>query len=207
MINNRKTSVDDLTYGKSAKRHLQMLQDVSIAKRINECPFQPEISQNSRLITSHAGYNFHTRMQDDTKLMQKRRELESEQERKYEKFGVFRGKIASLEIRMKEYNELKECTFDPKINKDIPDSFLEPKLGKIVSGAEAYLEQRDRAKRMKQAEKNRKEKVFNIENKYDPIKHQSYTTPKPFNFAKVMLRDENEQQLICIFKRSRTQLR
>lgn len=85
---------------------------------------------------------------------------------------------------MREYNEMKECTFEPKVNKDMPESFLKPKLGK-VSGVESYLEQRDRAKRLKNEEKIRKEKVFNIENRYDPLKHQTYTQPKPFNFAHV----------------------
>jgi len=86
---------------------------------------------------------------------------------------------------MKEYNQMKECTFDPKINKDMPESFLESKLGKVVSGAEAFLEQRDRANRLKNEEKSRKEKVFNLESRYNPIKHQTYTQPKPFNFAHV----------------------
>ena len=87
---------------------------------------------------------------------------------------------------MREYNEMKECTFGPKIKRDMPESFHESKLGKVVSGVEAYLEQRDRAKRMKQEENKRKDKVFNIESRYDPAKHSTYTQPKPFNFSHVL---------------------
>lgn len=59
-----------------------MLQDVSIAKNIHECPFQPEINQNSRLMASQSGYNFESRIQADTKMIQQRRELEADQEKK-----------------------------------------------------------------------------------------------------------------------------
>lgn len=94
----------------------------------------------------------------------------------------------SYASRMKEYSEMKECTFDPKINKSMPASVHQEKLGKSVAGMEAFLEQRDRAKRLQQDKKKREEKVFHIENKYNATKHLTYTQPEPFNISQVSSR-------------------
>jgi hypothetical protein len=77
--------------------------------------------------------------------------------------------------RDKEYEELKSCTFQPRINEGKPE---EPTGPIVVRGLGRYLELKEMARRKEQDKKQREHKAFSV--RYTP---RTYTVPEPFNLT------------------------
>ena len=88
---------------------------------------------------------------------------------------------------MAEYEEMKECTFKPKIKGDVSEETLKPKLGERVAGLDKFMQMRDKHKKLQMEKKKREEEVFGIEKRYSAAKHEGFTTPQPFNLSYVFL--------------------
>lgn len=80
-----------------------------------------------------------------------------------------------LVSKKKQYEELKDCTFQPQTNKSVKDTD-----GPIVvRGLGKHLERNEKAKKLKDDQKEREEHAFKVK----PAKSvmQGYTIPEPFN--------------------------
>lgn len=92
----------------------------------------------------------------------------------------------SILNRAEEYNEMKECTFKPKIKGEVGEEILKPKLQARVAGLDKFMQMRDKHKKLLQEKKEREEEVFGIEKKYNAVKHEGFTTPQPFKLSQVL---------------------
>lgn len=81
---------------------------------------------------------------------------------------------------------MKECTFKPKINKEVKEEELKPQLTAKVNGLEKFMQMRDLHKKIQQDKKKREEEVFGIDKKYSAAKHEGFTVPQPFALSKVI---------------------
>ena len=89
-------------------------------------------------------------------------------------------------LRIKEFEEVKDCTFRPKINQK--ENRAPSVKGVIeVKGLEKFLEHKERKKKIEQERKEREEKIFNLEKNYKFENHETHTIPKPFSLSKVWL--------------------
>lgn len=79
-------------------------------------------------------------------------------------------------IRMQQYKEVKDCTFEPKINK----SALIQTGPVIINGLGKHLQRVERAKQIKEDQDQREQEVFHVKlNDYQ--RQLPYTVPEPFN--------------------------
>jgi hypothetical protein len=81
---------------------------------------------------------------------------------------------------------MKECTFKPKLNKELKEEELKPQIDRKVNGLEKYLQMRDLAKKQQEEKKKREEEVFGIAQKYNAAKHEGFTVPQPFALSAVL---------------------
>ena len=69
----------------------------------------------------------------------------------------------------KEYNELVECTFQPKIKSlNRGELGLNENRAEGIPGVREFVENRNRAVQMKVEDEKYKEKIFNLEKRYRP---------------------------------------
>ena len=88
-------------------------------------------------------------------------------------------------FRIKEFEEVKDCTFKPRINNQKENRQPTVKGTIEVKGLDKFLENKDRKKKLEQERKEREEKVFCLEKNYKFENHETHTVPKPFPFSKV----------------------
>ena len=82
--------------------------------------------------------------------------------------------------REQEYEELKECTFTPLVNEELPQARSDGKPV-VVRGLGRHLELRERAHRIEEEKRERAAKVF-LEDAA-AIRPEPYTKPEPFNLS------------------------
>ncbi|KAF5837104.1 hypothetical protein DUNSADRAFT_4827 [Dunaliella salina] len=87
----------------------------------------------------------------------------------------------------REYEELKECTFTPEVNKG-PPPMPEPSV--TIPGLSRYAELQELAKRKKEEQQRRQDEVWQ---KHPKGSTQLFTVPKPFNLET----DQREQRPTC----------
>jgi len=176
----KKTTVDDLAYNRDAKEHLRILREKSIDNMLTMCSFQPQVNKKKKYENVEPLYSKEESIMDNVKLVNKKKEIKYDQQRK-----------------MEEYNEMKECTFKPKIKGEVGEEILKPKLQARVAGLDKFMQMRDRHKKLIQEKKEREEEVFGIEKKYSAVKHEGFTTPQPFKLSqgnKKSIRDSKVAQ-------------
>jgi hypothetical protein len=78
--------------------------------------------------------------------------------------------------REQQYDELKECTFQPKVKRKRPDFKGEPVE---VPGMAKFLDRKLKARQMEDDKKAREQQAFEV--KGGAKNGQRYTVPKPFN--------------------------
>jgi len=162
----KKTTIDDLAYNRDAKEHLRILREKSIDNMLTQCSFQPQVNKNKKYENVEPLYSKEDQIMDNVKLVNKKKEIKYDQQRKAE-----------------EYNEMKECTFKPKIKGEVGEEILKPKLQARVAGLDKFMQMRDKHKKLLQEKKEREEEVFGIEKKYNAVKHEGFTTPQPFKLS------------------------
>lgn len=128
-----------------------------------ECTFKPEINavevSNRQLIFADS--------ENLVQNIERRREI--------------RERVLDHKRRALEYEELKECTFAPVVNKGNPESMQGGSTKPIViRGLGRHLELKEKTKRMAEAQRQREEKAFLL--KVSQPK-DLYTIPKPFNLS------------------------
>uniref|UniRef100_A0A7S1IKR6 Uncharacterized protein n=1 Tax=Eutreptiella gymnastica TaxID=73025 RepID=A0A7S1IKR6_9EUGL len=77
--------------------------------------------------------------------------------------------------RQQEYEELKDCTFQPKLKKSVPN-FAQQRVE--VPGMAKYLDRRQQAQCMKEEQKKREDQAFKVKGARKP--DHRYTVPQPF---------------------------
>jgi len=164
----RKSSIDELAYNREGKEHLRLLREKSIDNMLNQCSFKPKINHNKKYEQVQSQYQKNAQILENIKLENKKKEIK-----------------ADLQKKMEEYEKLKECTFKPKVNKEINEEVLKPKLAEAVPGLERFMQMRDLHKKKLQEKKQREEEVFGIEKRYKASKHEGFTVPQPFHLSKV----------------------
>eukprot|EP00798_Chlamydomonas_sp_ICE-L_P015261 gene15262-21344_t len=90
------------------------------------------------------------------------------------------------EVRtMREYEEMRECTFKPEVNKSDPKPVLQKASNSLPPGTSRYLELQALARKKKEEQKQREDKVWWTAPQGNT---RLYTVPEPFSF------EEREQQ-------------
>ncbi len=136
---------------------------------LTQCSFQPQVNKNKKYENVEPLYSREEQIMDNVKLVNKKKEIKVDQQRKAE-----------------EYNEMRECTFKPKIKGEVGEEILKPKLQARVAGLDKFMQMRDKHKKLLQEKKEREEEVFGIEKKYNAVKHEGFTTPQPFKLSQVI---------------------
>jgi len=175
----KKTNLEDLAYNKEGREHIRILQEASINAELQECSFRPAMIVSKRYEKIEPLYKEKENIMDNIKFLQKKKEIEIDQQKK-----------------IAEYKEYKECTFKPEIKtKALPEQHFQERLTKSVAGMEKFLQMRDRKKKLEEEKKEREEKVFHLEKRYNQNKHESYTTAKPFSLSKGVDRSIRDAKL------------
>ena len=126
-------------------------------KQKNECTFHPRINH------SKAASCYGQPIQILNKIKEKEREKAKRQE----------------EVkRESEYNEMKQCTFQPEIK-----SFIGLSERAVVKGMGRYMKRQEKKKTMEREKKKREFNAFAFAEKYDK-KKDHYTIPQPFKLSK-----------------------
>lgn len=144
---------------KEKEERLKKLEEEKERKYREECTFKPDLHYTKKQNELVDDY-YRNQLKYAEKTYNNLREKE---------------KLIIQNKREKEMEELKECTFKPKIQPP-------PKKGDklvLVNGLGRYLEITELARRKKEEQKKREEKVFTYGKK--PL--QPFTIPQPFNLS------------------------
>lgn len=146
-------------YNKEKEEKLKKLEEEKERKYREQCTFKPDLhytKKQNELVDEY----YRNQLKYTEKMYNNLREKE---------------KLMRENKREKELEELRECTFKPKIQPP-------PKKGDrlvLVNGLGRYLEMTELARKKKEEQKKREEKVFAYGKK--PL--QPFTIPEPFNLS------------------------
>ncbi|KRX08474.1 hypothetical protein PPERSA_12955 [Pseudocohnilembus persalinus] len=156
-----KSSINKLIDVTEKEEKLKQKQFEKEQKELEGCSFQPRLNEKKKYKNIASKYNVKT-------VNQALQEAQIEKEKKIEQLK-----------QMWEYEQLKECTFQPQINsKQIKGNNIE------VKGMDKYMQYRELHKKQIIDQKERESKVFNLEKKYDASKRKQKTEPKDFKLSK-----------------------
>lgn len=165
----RNSSLDELAYDEEGKIRKRLLAGQLTAEKEQVCTFKPDINKYK--------FSVQSKYADADNLLDN---IKEEIRKKDEKVDVYRS--------IKDSEELKDCTFKPKIKNKKPESSHPV----IVSGLDRFLELKELKKRYDQEKKEREDKVFGLKNKNN--RDNYYTVPEPFNLT-AENKDENLKRL------------
>jgi len=167
----RNHSVDDFAMLEKQKTNREKLLVVAHEKEQKECTFQPQINQ------THT-QSYYTK---DADILQRIKEKEQDRLQKMEQ-----------KKRDIEYEEMKDCTFQPTIVQNVSVMQQEPA---VVKGIGRHLELAERKKQLEKERKEREKQVFALAEKYD--KRETHdTVPQPFklSYGKQKPKNTNPQE-------------
>ncbi|KAG2430996.1 hypothetical protein HYH02_013527 [Chlamydomonas schloesseri] len=162
----RRHSLTDLYRDEERQAKLERLAAQMEAARAAECTFKPAINPRSASLGR-----------------QRRGSLVLASADVAEQAHKLRSSILMEARALKEYEELKECTFTPAINRQGPPRTAGPVA---VPGLGRHMELKEMARRKKEAEEARKAEVWNQRPK-SPGPRVGVTVPQPFSFEQRVL--------------------
>ncbi len=125
--------------------------------------FKPQTNETSKIIGANK-FSLNTKQVDQ--LAERVEEKKREKEKKIDQAK-----------RMYQYEELKDCTFQPQTNKKA----TQKEDAVVVRGLGKHLERTEKAKKLKDEQLEREDKAFKV--KLKPTNQSvNYTIPEPFNF-------------------------
>ncbi|GIL80181.1 hypothetical protein Vretimale_12978 [Volvox reticuliferus] len=171
----RRHSLTDLYRDEERQAKLERLAAAAEVERAAECTFRPNINQRSASLGR-----------------QRRGSLVLASVDGHEQANKLRSSILTEARALKEYEELKECTFTPAINRTVP----KPNGPIAVPGLGRHMELRELARKKREAEDARKAEVWNLRPK-SPGPRAGITVPRPFSFeARVLPWQVSRAQLV-----------
>ncbi|GIL54738.1 hypothetical protein Vafri_10453 [Volvox africanus] len=171
----RRHSLTDLYRDEERQAKLERLAAAAEAERSVECTFRPNINQRSASLGR-----------------QRRGSLVLASVDGHEQATKLRSSILTEARALKEYEELKECTFTPAINRTVP----KPNGPIAVPGLGRHMELKELARKKREAEEARKAEVWNLRPK-SPGPRAGITVPRPFSFeARVLPWQVSRAQLV-----------
>ena len=157
----KKKTIEELNDNSKKKKNLEKMRKLKIKKELINCTFKPKINKNYKKIISFY----------EKKIFEN--SINFFQEQKNLKKNIFE--------KEKEFSEIKNCTFKPKIcKKKKIDS--EKKIN-FVKGFDKFLENVEKSKKIKIEQKKFEEKIFYPEKFYDYEKHKFSTKIEPFELS------------------------
>ncbi|GLC60543.1 hypothetical protein PLESTB_001625100 [Pleodorina starrii] len=190
----RRHSLTDLYRADERQAKLERLAAEAEAQRAAECTFRPAINPRSASMGRL-----------------RRGSLVLASTEVHEQANKLRSSILTEARALREYEELKECTFTPAINRTVP----KPAGPIAVPGLGRYMELKELARKKREAEEARKEEVWHARPK-SPGPPAGITVPRPFSFdARVLpwqaprAQDQEHQQrkALTVLKQQRLQQR
>lgn len=161
-------TVDELSqFDHSKKQKILEIKRQNENREISECSFRPKINHNYQNV--------------EPKFIPENIETTLENIKRVKHFKE------EQMVKAKEFEEMKECTFQPKIiGKSLPPSLLSrKKLAQSVKGIDTFMGKIERAAKLKQEQLEREKKAFDHISKYDSKANVKYTIPVPFNLSGV----------------------
>ncbi|KAG2424445.1 hypothetical protein HXX76_014498 [Chlamydomonas incerta] len=162
----RRHSLTDLYRDEERQAKLERLAAEVEAARVAECTFQPAINARSASLGRSRRGSLVLASGDVAEAAHK-----------------LRSSILMEARALKQYEELKECTFTPAINRQGPPRAAGPVA---VPGLGRHMELKDMARRKREAEEARKAEVWNQRPK-SPGPRVGVTVPQPFSFEQRVL--------------------
>ncbi|KAG2497455.1 hypothetical protein HYH03_004610 [Edaphochlamys debaryana] len=163
----RRHSLAELYRDDERHAKLERLAAQADAARAAECTFAPAINRRSASLGRS----------------RRRGSLMLASVDKHEQASKIRSSILMEAKALKEYEELKECTFTPAINRTAP----KPAGPVPVPGLGRHLELKELARRKREAEEARKAEVWNLRPKSPGPPRGGPTVPQPFSFENRVL--------------------
>ncbi|KXZ43609.1 hypothetical protein GPECTOR_85g339 [Gonium pectorale] len=181
----RRHSLTDLYRDDQRHAKLERLAAGLEAQRAAECTFRPTINARSASLGR-----------------QRRGSLLLTSAERHEQANKLRSSILVEALALKDYQEMKECTFTPAINRQTP----KPTGPVPVPGLGRHLELRDLARKKKEADEARRVEVWNMRPK-SPGPRVGITVPQPFSFeTRVLPWQRTSQQRRAAEERRAAQL-
>jgi len=149
-------SVDSITSTDRTKTNRAKQIEMAREREQRECTFQPHINPTS-------SFSYYTRNEEILEMI-KERQQEKVQKTEQKK-------------RDQEYEEMKDCTFQPVIN-----TFIGHTESTVVKGLGRHLELQEKKKQLERAKKEREMKAFDFAEKYDKRETRD-TIPEPFKLS------------------------
>lgn len=132
-----------------------------------ECTFQPTVGTGAKFDPDKLN-KYRLNLDDPEGLTERIEEQRREREEKAEE-----------QRRLREFNELKECTFQPNVS--ISKKHVPERGGPvIVRGLGRHLELKEMAKKQEEERLSREEEVFKTQPRQPAA---GYTVPQPFNLS------------------------
>ncbi len=159
-------TVDELSqFDQSKKQKILALKKANDQKEISECSFRPKINHNYQQV--------------EPKFIPENIQITLDTIKRVKHFKE------KLIVKEKEFEELKECTFQPKIiGTSLPPSLLSRnRLSESVKGIGGYMGKVERAAKLKQEQFEREQKAFNQILKNEGKPRRKFTIPEPFNLS------------------------
>ena len=158
----KRTKMQQMANNADAILHKKQLKEENEQKKLQECSFRPNIKKKKKFENVQSRYS-QKRLKNQVRLEEKEKESKRRQLR-----------------RKAEYEELKACTFKPKL---VAKKKKQKEITEI-RGLEKFLQLKDAQRKKVQDRKAREEKVFNIGSQYDHDRKLNHTKPKPFRLSK-----------------------
>ncbi|EFJ49725.1 hypothetical protein VOLCADRAFT_104176 [Volvox carteri f. nagariensis] len=156
----RRHSLTDLYRNEERQAKLERLAAAAEVERSAECTFRPAINPRSASLGR-----------------QRRGSLVLASVDGHEQANKLRSSILTEARALREYEELKECTFTPAINRTVP----KPTGPIAVPGLGRHMELRELARKKREADEARKAQVWHLQPK-SPGPCAGITVPRPFSF-------------------------
>jgi len=163
----RSTDVEEMAKNEHNKRVKEIAKARLLKEEGKQCTFQPQLMNPD--LTEKLAQNSKYRNTE---------EMMHEKERRIEEFR-----------RMQQYKEIKNCTFQPQVNKS------QRKSGGpvLINGLGRHLQRVERAKQQKDEQERREQEAFKVKVQ-DYQRQLPYTIPEPFNLRHDAVQSEENRR-------------
>ena len=166
-------SIDSISIAEREKTNRERLIEEVTETKERECTFKPQINSSN-------AFSYYTKKEEILGIIKER-----EQER-----------IQKMEQQKRdmEYEEMKDCTFQPAIVRPMTQS-----ESVVIKGLGRHLELQEKRKIIEKERKERERQIFGFAERYD--QHEIHDTiPQPFKLSEKRYRESRREIKECTFQ-------
>eukprot|EP00466_Bigelowiella_natans_P000967 jgi/Bigna1/75006/fgenesh1_pg.32_\ len=180
LVRGKERDIYDLVYDESREQAQEEAKELAEERLLQDCTFKPNIeaSKSSKWRAPVNRIRLNGGSEDLLKQIERKK-------------AAREGRLQRVRAA-KEYEEAKECTFEPETTKK---RVKQPTGPVLIRGMARFMQTKQLAKQLEKEKKMREDKAFNVTKRASRSRNKPYTIPKPFKLSKNIAQKKKKRNL------------